>query len=253
MIGRLALAAILLLGLSGCREDFFDPTPGQTGPAQKIVEVIAENVRVLPGDANAVRIGFRPKDVAVHIRVERSSSDGRIVACPLRAIDDPLPPPASCLPDLPNGVRESLTLTGLGGVALVREGDPVTLGIRMDYEEGGRELTFRFPIVERPAGASVCKDNACNPFFEVRPVQGGPLRATARWTGGTARLEVLEGRVLARSFSSTGIPYRIAAQREGASPVSVAATLGAPSEYALAFLNTGPGNITGVTISTSWP
>ena len=250
---RFALAATLLLALTGCRDDFFDPTPGQTGPAPTRVELIARNVEMRAGEDNAVRIGFRPKDVAVHLRVDRSSPSGRIIACPLKAIDDPIPEQSACLPDLPNGVREGLTLSGLGAVALVREGEAVTLGIRMEFEEAGRGIAFRLPVIPRPAGASVCKDNGCNPFLEMVPVHGGAFSATARWTGGSAVLEVLEGRVLARSFSSTGIPYRIAGEVSGPPPLTVTARLSSPTEFALALRNTSAADLTEIEIEATWP
>lgn len=250
---RVALAAALLLVLAGCREDFFDPTPGQTGAPPTRVELVARNVEIRAGESNAVRIGFQPKDVAVQLRVDRGSAPGRIIACPLKSIDDPIPEQSACLPDLPNGVREALTLSGLGAVALVREGDPVTVGIRMEFEEAGRAIEFRLPVIPRPAGASACKDNGCNPFLEVLPVHGGTFTATARWTGGSGVLEVLEGRVLARSFSSTGIPYRIAGQVSGPSPVTVTATLSSPSEFALALRNTSAGDLTDIEIEANWP
>ncbi len=250
---RIAFAAALLLALAGCREDFFDPTPGQTGPAATRVEVFGENVQIIAGTPNAIRIAFQPKGISVQIRVERSSMDGRIVACPLRTIDEPITDTAACLPDLPDGVRENLTLDGLGGVALVREGRPMTLKVRLEYEEAGRRLTLRLPIIARPLGASACKDNGCNPFFEMTPVRTGAMTATASWTGGPGRLEVAEGRIRARAFSSTGIPYRIADQESGASPLAISASLSAPSEYALALLNAGDGDLTEIQIDATWP
>ena len=248
-----ALAAAVLLALAGCRENFFDPTPGQTPGEATRVDLIAQNIRVPPGNENAVRIGFRPKDTAVHLRVDRSSTAGRLIACPLGGIDEALPPESECLPDLPDGVREGLTLTGLGAVALVREGDPITIGMRIEYEEAGRDLELRLPVIPRPAGAAACKDNACNPIFELVPVRGGTFTATAAWTGGTGRLEVLEGRVLARAFSSTGIPYRIAGEKTGGPPLGVTATLGSPSEYALAFHNASAGDLTDIELRATWP
>lgn len=250
---RFALAAVLLLALAGCRDDFFDPTPGQTSAKPERVDLVAENVTIVPGAANAVRIGFQPKDVSVHLRVERSSGQGRIVACPLATIDAPLPPESACLPDLPGGVREGLTLTGLRAVALVREGAPITLGIRIDFEAAGRTIAIRLPVIARPAGASVCKDNACNPFFELSPVRTGAFAATAQWDGDDARLEMVEGRVLARAFSSTGIPYRVAGQASGGSGLSITANLTAPSEYALALVNTSTNDLTAIQIEAIWP
>ena len=253
---RLAVAGSLLalvVAASACRDDFFDPTPGQTGPPQNRVEVVARNVAIAAGEANAIRLGFGAKDPAAQIRVDRPDGSGRIVACPLLAVDDPLPEPSACLPDVPDGVRTSVTLTGLGAIALIREGDPITLEIRLEYEEAGRSIALHLPLIARPAGAAVCRDNACNPIVELLPVRGGRFTATAEWSGGTARLEMLEGRVLARSFSSTGIPYRVAGQADGPSPLSMAATLGAPSEYALALVNTSASDLRTIVIEAAWP
>lgn len=253
---RLVLAGLslaLAVSASACRDDFFDPTPGQSGPPQNRVEVIARNVTLPPGEANAIRIGFGAKDPAAQIRVERPGGTGRIIACPLRGVGDPLPDRSACLPDVPDGVRTSITLTGLGAIALIRDGDPLSLEIRLEFEQASRKVALHLPQIARPAGAAACRDNECNPIVELLPVRGGRFTATARWTGGAARLEMLEGRVLARAFSSTGIPYRVAGQASGASPLSIAATLGAPSEYALALVNTSTGDLRSIVVQAAWP
>ncbi len=157
------------------------------------------------------------------------------------------------MPDVPDGVRTSITLTDLGGIALIREGGPLALEIRLEFEEDDRSVALHLPVIERPAGAAACKDNACNPVFELVPLRAGRFTATARWSGGEARLEMLEGRVLARSFSSTGIPYRIAGGTSGTSPLSFTATLSAPSEYALALANTSTGDMRGIVLEAVWP
>lgn len=247
----LALVIVVLLG--ACSEDFFDPTPGRDGADAPAVELIGENIRMIPGEPNAVRIGFEPKDLSARVRIARSSTDGRVIACALRTIDDPLPPAERCIPDLSDQVRETLTTAELGAIALVREGAPITVDLRLEYEEGDRDFSIRLPAVERPADTAACTDNACNPFFEVSPVRGGRFTATVSWTGGDGRLELLEGRVLARAFSSTGIPYGIAAADAGVGRVSVSAQLRAPSEYALALTNTGAATMTAVRIDASWP
>lgn len=248
----LAVAVALVAVMTACSEDFFDPTPGSDA-APTSVELVGQHIRMLPGEANAVRISFQPKEVSVRIRIGRSSSDGRVVACALRTIDDEIPPAGRCIPDLPDGVRETMTTAGLGAIALVRDGGPISIDLRLEYEAGGRTFSILIPTIERPAGASVCKDNACNPFFEVRPVRAGRFTASVSWTGGAGHVELLEGRVLARSFSSTGIPYRIAASDDGAAPLSVNAQLNAPSEYALAITNPGTAALTAIRIDASWP
>lgn len=244
----LGLAALL----AACSDDFFDPTPGGDA-APPAVELIGQRVSMLEGETNAVRISFKPKDPSVRLRISRSSSEGRVVACALRTIEDAIPSVDRCIPDLPDGVRETLTTAGLGAIALVRHGEPITIDLRLEYEGGGRAFSIRLPTIERPAGGSVCKDNGCNPFFEVRPVRAGRFTASVSWTGGRGHVELLEGRVLARAFSSTGIPYRIAASDDGPGPLSVSAQMNAPSEYALAVTNPGEAALNAIRIDATWP
>jgi hypothetical protein len=252
-VRRLAFVAVLLVALSGCGKDFFDPTPGRSGGSAPTVELFARNVSMIAGEQNAVRISFRPKDPSARLRIERSRSDGRVVACALRTIDDPLPSVDRCIPDVPDGVRENLTTPGLGAIALVREGAPIAIELRLSYEEGGRAFVIRIPVVRTPPGASACKDNACNPIFELTPLHTGRFMATATWTVGAARLDLLEGRVQARAFSSTGIPYGIVQTRTGAPPLKIETEVTAPSEYALALTDASPTDLTRIEIAATWP
>jgi hypothetical protein len=248
----LAVALALVAATTACGEDFFDPTPGRDASPPS-VQLIGQHIQMQPGEENAVRISFKPKDVSVRVRISRSSAEGRVVACPLRTIDDAIPALTQCIADLPDGVRETLTTPQLGAIALVREGAAMTIDLVLEYEEGGRAFSIRIPAIERPASASACKDNACNPFFEVTPLRAGSFTATVGWVGGGARVELLEGRVLARAFSSTGQPYRIAAADAGAAPLSVSAQLNAPGEYALAITNPSGGALTAIRIDATWP
>jgi hypothetical protein len=246
------IGAAVAVALTACGRDFFDPTPGGT-TAPPGVQLIGRNIRMVAGAASAIRVSFTPKDPSVRIRLERSSTTGRVIACPLRTIDDALPAEATCLPDLPDGVREPLTLAGLGAVALVREGDPITIDLLLDFEGTGRSFAIHIPAIPVPVGTISCKDNACNPIFEVSPSRGGALRASASWGAGEGKLELLAGRVLAKSFSSTGIPYGIAATATGQSPQRITAQLSAPSEYALALSNAGAVELTEIRIDATWP
>jgi hypothetical protein len=251
-VHRIALSIALLVALAGCREGFFDPTPSRTASPPG-VELTGQNIQMVPGSAGAVRVSFSPKDPSVRVRIERSSNTGRVIACPLRSIDDPIPPELSCLPDLPDGVRENVTMTGLGAIALVREGDPITIDLLIGYEEGGRTFDIRIPVVPVPPGAATCKDNACNPFFELTPTRSGTFAATASWASGDGKFELLAGRVRARSFSSTGIPYGIAATQTGVSPLRIGAQLNSPAEYALALSNAGAVDLVTIQIHAVWP
>lgn len=248
----LAVTLALVAATTACSEDFFDPTPGRdaTPPA---VQLFGQHIQMVAGAENAVRVSFKPKDVSVRVRIDRSSVEGRVVACPLRTIDDAIPSLDLCIADLPDGVRETLTTPQLGAIALVREGSPITIDLLVEYEEGDRTYAIRMPAIDRPPSASACKDNACNPFFEVKPVRSGRFTATIGWVGGAAHVELLEGRVLARAFSSTGIPYRIAATDDGAAPLSVTAQLNAPGEYALAITNPSGAALSAIRIDATWP
>jgi hypothetical protein len=146
-----------------------------------------------------------------------------------------------------------LNIAGLGAIALVREGDPITIDLVLDYEDGGRSFQIRMPSLPVPPGAAACKDNACNPFFELDPLHGGRFTATASWAAGNGKLELLEGRVKARAFSSTGIPYRVAATRTGQPPLTVGAQLNAPGEYALTLVNVGIVELKSIRIDVGWP
>lgn len=250
---RLVVALLALVATtSACSEDFFDPTPGRNAEPPA-VQLIGQHIAMQAGDDNAVRVSFKPKDVSVRVRISRSSLEGRVVACPLRTIDDAIPPLGQCIADLPDGVRETLTTGQLGAIALIREGGPMTIDLVLEYEGGGRAFSIRMPAIDRPASATACKDNACNPFFEVTPVRNGPFTATVAWVGGDGDVELLEGRVLAKAFSSTGIPYRIAASQEGASPLTVTAQLNAPGEYALAITNPSGAALSAIRIDATWP
>jgi hypothetical protein len=250
---RLITALIALVALTtACSEDFFDPTPGGDAAAPA-VQLIGQHIQMEAGEENAVRVSFRPKDVSVRVRISRSNVEGRVVACPLRTIDDAIPPLTQCIADLPDGVRETLTTPQLGAIALVREGAAITIDFVLEYEEGGRAFSIRVPAIDQPTSAEACQDNACNPFFEVKPIRAGRFTATVAWAGGPARVELLEGRVLARAFSSTGIPYRIAAAEAGTAPLSVSAQLNAPGEYALAITNPSGAALTAIRIDATWP
>src|SRR5437867_1264371 len=104
---RLSLVLVILVVLPACSSDFFDPTPGKKA-APPSVELIGRNIRMVAGEAHAVRVSFRPKDPSVRVRIERSTPAGRVKLCPLRAIDDAVATARGCLPDLPDGVRENL-------------------------------------------------------------------------------------------------------------------------------------------------
>src|SRR5262249_29099685 len=65
-----------------------------------------------------------------------------------------------------------------------------------------------------------CRDNGCNPFFELTPFVAGHISATATWAaaGGAAvtrgQLTVEAGNVAARDLTRTRQPYRLLASAD---------------------------------------
>lgn len=221
-------------------------------------ELLAENLTLFEGPGAAARVGFDPADPSARLIVRLEPDTASLRLCPLGAITDDLPPLAACR-DAASGVREAVTRSaGLGAVAIVLEGaERATADVRIEFAERTRAIEVRLPRLPEPPPGRDCSDNACNPFFELLPARGGDFRASARWEGDEGRLALLQGRVRARSFTATGIPYRVPAEVEGASPLRIASKLSAPGEYALAFSNPQAGSAGGafadVVLEVSWP
>ena len=67
---------------------------------------------------------------------------------------------------------------------------------------------------------------------------------------------MLQGSVLGRSLTATGIPYREAARADGDAPLSIKATLSSQAEYALVITQPpGPSAapLHNVIVDASWP
>jgi hypothetical protein len=201
------------------------------------------------GEDQAIRIGFQPSNASTDIIVNYTPDTAQVSACPLQAAGDTLPPVASCKP-VGSGVRETVSSPGLGALGIVLSGAPsVRANVRLEFDDRDRTITAILPFLGEPAGQ--CADNGCNPFFEVRAIKNGLFRARATWTGASATLVMLQGSVVARSQTATGIPYRKAAVQTGTTSASIRTELTAPGEYALAIVQTG--TLHNVQIDASWP
>lgn len=252
---RLALVGLALAATActGDREAASRPTPTPTGRPPAL-EVLAQNVRIPP--AKILRIGFRPAEPTARLIVSFPDTGQIVAACGLATIDDPVPqafPTRGCIEELPSGVREEIIRPDLAAVAIwLRSGATVDANIRLEFAEAGRDLVLRLPLISAAPSPARCRDNECNPFFEVRPVRHGRFTATARWTGSSARFTLLQGTVLAKSFTATGVPYTRAAERSGAPPLSLDTQLTAPAEYALV-LDRNAGALGDIEITARWP
>jgi hypothetical protein len=251
----LCCAALLLTGCprrGGGAQPEPSPTDSSKPPS---VELLAQNVR-LPVDGVA-RFGIGAAEPTARVIVTFPDTGSVVAVCGLASIDDAVPktlPTAGCIEELASGVREQLVRTaGLGAVAIwVRSGPAVDATVRLEFAEATRRFVMRLPVLPEPRSVSACTDNACNPFFEIRPVRSGRFRATATWVGGRARIALLQGTVMAKSFTATGVPYRVPAERTGAGELSLDTLLSAPAEYALV-LDRNTSTLSDVRIDASWP
>jgi hypothetical protein len=231
-----------------------------TGPTSQsgvpTVKLLAENLSLFPGTAQAVRIGFQTASSSVQIIVDVTPDTAALAVCPLTTSGAEIPPVTTCK-DIGSGVREPITGTDLGAVALVLLSvQSARANVRLEYDDGGHQMSVQIPFLPAPESVQACKDNGCNPFFELTPLQNGAFTATATWKGPAGTLEILQGSVLGRSQTATGIPYREAARTDGRPPLSINARLSSQGEYALALTQpTGPtaAPLTDVFLSASWP
>jgi len=196
------------------------------------VTLIARNLALVEGEDNAIRIGFRSGGSA-RLILRFVPDTARVMLCPLTEVTQPLAS-ASCQADIFSGVRQDIATPGLAGVALVLQAGSAVGDLSVDYDATTRDVSIRLPYLAATARAPGCKDNACNPFFELTPVRAGTFSATATWTGTGATLVLLQGSVVGRSLTATGLPYAEPARESGPSPLHLSSRLSAPAEYAIA-------------------
>lgn len=256
----------LALALAACTDAMpttgGSPSPSPSPSKPPVVSLQAYGLDLFPG--RPVILTIDPASPAAGVIVTHDPTS-RVDVHLLANAADPLPAECplevgirrnkTCIAAIGTGVRESLERSGpAGGVAIVLRSGPGRIDVRVEYDEGSRRVGLRLPRLAPPPGASVCKDNGCNPFLEVMPLRGGTLTATATFTGGPGRLQIQSGRVIAKSFTASGLPYRIPDEDLGASPLRVTTRLDAPAEYALAFMSEDRSDaITDIVIDATWP
>jgi len=254
-----AVVAALALALTACvdTEGGSSPSPSPTTDRAPAATLHGRHIPLFPGTARALRIGFEPFAGAARIIVNARPSGARVHVCPLLSIGAGIKR-SDCKRDVGNGVREPITRAGLRAIAVMADASGgIEVDVVLDYDEAGRSFEIRMPIMPAPRGGVDCSDNACNPFFEVVPTRSGTFTARASWTGSPASLILLQGSVLGRAETATGIPYAQAAKDRGASPLQLRARMSAPAEYALAFKHDSPPGsartFENVAIIASWP
>jgi hypothetical protein len=220
------------------------------------VTLLAENLQLFPGAEQAVRIGFQTASGSTFIIADLKPDTAALAVCPLTALGAEIPSVATCK-TVGSGVREAISSSGLAAVALVVSGvSSARANVQLEYDDGGHDMSVQIPFLTAPDTSAACKDNGCNPFFELTPVRNGAFTATAAWGGPTATLVMLQGSVLGRSLTATGIPYREAARADGKPPLSVKGALSSQGEYALVITQPpGPAAapLENVIVNGSWP
>lgn len=140
------------------------------------------------------------------------------------------------------------------GNAPAGSGDSVTINeVEISYVPADRSVKLRLPPIDVPLGASVCKDNGCNPFFELTPFMAGTVSATATWDGAdNGQLTLESGDIAAHGYAATGQPYNVVATASGGPGISIHGTPPA-SESAVAFRNTGATPLLAGVLTITWP
>jgi hypothetical protein len=244
-------AAALLVVLAAC-------TAGANTKQSGVptVTLLAQNLQLFPGVEQAVRIGFQTASDSTFVIADLKPDTAALAVCPLTALGAEIPPVATCK-TVGSGVRESISSSSLAAVALVISGVPsARANVQLEYDDGGHDMSVQIPFLAAPDTSPACRDNGCNPFFELTPVRNGAFSATAAWKGPTGTLVMLQGSVLGRSLTATGIPYREAARADGPPPLSITATLSSQGECALVITQPpGPAAapLENVIVNGNWP
>lgn len=215
-------------------------TPVESGPST----LHARGLLVTP--EQPVRVAFHSGSTGIRLRPEFTPQDAFLRVC--------AGVPTGCLEAVAWGVRTPF----LGTVEEVTfEADrAVTLDFTAEFFPRGDTIEVVLPRVRSAPSEAACSDNACRAVFELTPVHTGTLTASARLTGDRGELAILSGRILARSQTATGVPYRVADVASGSGPLRVEAQLDQGSEFAVVFgqlAGTGSGSVRDARLRMRWP
>lgn len=234
----------LLLGACSGSSGTTDPAPSTLHARGMLLAPGEEIVLDLDGGASGYKV-----------RADFSPQDARVELCALET-ETGAPGEGGCLFDLAWGVRTPVAGIGVESLRLRVMDQPVTMDLVVEYFEKSRSVGVTLPRVPQAPSDSACLDNACNPIFELLPVRSGSLTAEASFGGERAELVLLSGRILGRSQTATGVPYREAAKDSGGSPLAIAAKVTGGDEFAVA-LRQKPGagaqGLREVSLTILWP
>jgi hypothetical protein len=219
------------------------------------VTLYGNNLTLLAGDHDAVRVGFHAFDPSARVIVTTTPDTASMVVCVLPSFTARIPSVRECT-TAGSGVREELTASSVAAIAIVLLSPSIVrANVVVAFDQSDRHVQLSLPLVTGGGTNISCVDDGCAPFFEMKPGHDGALRATASWTGAQATFDLLEGSVLGRSYTATGEPYREAAGPvSGASPLTLSGDLSANAEYALVLRGSNAqSSMRAVTIDATWP
>lgn len=209
-----------------------------------------------------LRILVDSPDTTIHVRLKGGvpSSNKVVSVCPVVDMNKLSPGSTCAFPsngekvEIPHGSKYLGAEVFLLGLAPDGTNQITIDDIQVGYKAASGAVRVKTPPIAKSAGASACKDNACNPFFEMTPQLTGTLTAVATHEGnGTAQLSILAGDVAAHSYSATGTPYTTIDFMEGGFQLKVSGKIYSAEEAALALQNTGTKWLGAAVIDITWP
>jgi hypothetical protein len=209
---------------------------------------------LLVGPTEPITVTFPDGISGVELRPDFEPMDASLRICPLNGRDAVID---GCLEDVAWGVRTPIRRPNLYSLRIASD-RAVELSFTAEYFHRGAARDIRVELARTPAAASAsaCRDNACRVVFEMTPVGVDEVSAFATFSGGDGEVLVLEGRVLARAETATGLPYREAAASRGPSHLRAIAAIDDPhAEYAIVIGEVaGPGadGLRDVELSMTW-
>ena len=159
-----------------------------------------------------------------------------------------------------NGVAKNVPHGSMfKGVHVFQTSGTLALDVVIAYHASDRKASMRLPNIAPQPGASVCKDNGCNPFFEMTPRRAGHFDCTATWSGiASGRVDMETGLIAEKDFSAHGNDYHTVAAESGdssthAANLHITGSLDASTEAAVALRNAGAKLIHSPTVVITWP
>lgn len=214
------------------------------------------------GADQGLRVLVDSPDEHLNVRLHGGIPAGNqtVWVCPVKDLDSAFSPDSCEMPannqkvQIPHGGGYEGVEVVLVGVGPGGKNETTVEEIEVGYHAASGTMQVRTPPIAVPPGASACKDNGCNPFFEVTPQQTGRLIATAQLAGiADGQLSIESGDIVAHSYAATGVPYEQIAAMEGGSKLKASGKIYATEEAALSLRNFGAKILKPATLDISWP